>query len=92
MNTQITWKKLSPAMQDKLVFIHKMEYCVEYPTPYDGKDTTKCALMRRGLVVAENNRLIVTKAGLAIIPQERITYTVYKQSCEKQESELQHSN
>lgn len=78
MNTQITWNKLSPAMQDKLSWIHKMEYCVEHPTWVDMKDTTKCALMRRGLIKAENNRLIITQVGLAIIPQERITYTIYK--------------
>lgn len=74
MYHQITWKNLSTAMQDKLCHVHKMEYCVGVPSPHCLKHPTQDALMRRGLITLVNNRLIVTKAGLAIIPQDRIIY------------------
>lgn len=55
-----------------------MEYNVESPTFYNEKRPTFNALLKRELIKIQNNRLIVTNLGLSIIPVERITYPIYK--------------
>lgn len=81
MNTKITWEKLTSTMQERLLEIHKMEYCIEHPLWAYKLDSTLLALSKRNLIVQDDrNTISLTEHGLRLIPQEKITWPIYKVS------------